>query len=112
VGLGASQRASKHGHEVRAFVDLLPWLLMLSRDEVMTIVARETEFSAFSMCSTQQGYQVRIGEAVDVVRKILPELLRDSGGRGGGAFEDAQDILDSLHRACEGLRRKGKRRAE
>ena len=74
-----------------------------SRDEIITATARETEFSALSMCSTQQGYKTRVGETVDMIRKVLPELLSDSDRRGGDeAFDDAQEILNSMHRCWVG----------
>jgi bloom syndrome protein len=81
---------------------------MSFRDEIITVAVREAEFSALSMCSTQQGYKMRIGETVDTIKKVLPELLRDSR-RGGDeeAFDDAQEILDSMNRAYKSLGRKG-----
>lgn len=84
------------------------------KDETITLAASEAEFSALSMCSTQQGYKTRIGETVDIIRKVLPELLRDGSKHDSGeeAFEDAQEILDSVNRAYKNLCTNGKRRAE
>jgi hypothetical protein len=79
----------------------------------VTIAAREIEFLALSMSSTQQGYKMRIAKTVDAVQ-VLPDLLRDNGHGGdedSEAFEDAQVILDSVKRAYKGLDKKGKGRA-
>jgi hypothetical protein len=85
---------------------------MLFRDEIVTLAAREAEFSALSMCSTKQGYKKRINDTVNIIKKVLPELLKNRGKDGNEeAFEDAQEIFDSMNRACEKLGRKGKGRA-
>lgn len=57
---------------------------------------------------------MRIDGTVDMVRQVMPELLSDSDRHGGDeAFDDAREILKSMHRAChEILGRKGKQRSE
>ena len=104
----------KYGPEVWIFLDLrsyiyLPYISF--RDEIITITAREMEFLALSMCSTKEGYQTRIGEKVDAIRRVLPDVLtgRDKpDGDEDEVFEDAQVILDSINRASGSLAGIGK----
>ena len=88
------------------------------RGKILSAVAIDAERAAMLMCSTPEGYNARIREKVDAVKVVLPQMLKSgpSNGTHGEfsdeeAYEDAQEVVVLLNRACKVLD-KGKGRAK
>jgi hypothetical protein len=63
------------------------------------------------MCSTAEGYETRIVDVAEAVVQLLPRMLKERlGVDAGEEFEDAQEVIEAMGRACKNQRRKGKQR--
>ncbi|GLB38647.1 putative helicase family. RecQ subfamily protein [Lyophyllum shimeji] len=70
-----------------------------SREGIISAAAKELEFSAMSMCSTQNGYRERVADTTTMIRKDVPILLSGVGLRVEDE-EGPQDIVDVMKRLC------------
>jgi len=81
-----------------------------SRNDTLSRVAQDLEFSALSMSTTSEGYGDRTRAVVEAVN-MLKEADAWLEDRRDDDFEDARDVLDVVNRLCKAGGRKGKGKA-
>lgn len=85
----------------------------LHRNNILSSVTQDLEFSVHSMCTTTDGYEERAKAKLDAIKLLKrPEVwFEQSGGNGYdedmGDMGDVRDLLDIVKRLCKG-RYKGK----
>lgn len=80
------------------------------RNDILSRVARDLEFSAHSMSTSAEGYGERTRAKVDAIKMLKkPEAWLGEEEWHGEDFEDAKDVLDVVHRLCKvGIKGKGR----
>jgi hypothetical protein len=82
----------------------------LRRNDTLSIAAQELEFSAYSLCSTQGGYEQRTIAKVDAVKLLVQEGPWHEGDAED--LEDAREVVEVIRRICTNQGRKGKGKAQ
>ncbi|KAI0917389.1 hypothetical protein AcW1_007413 [Taiwanofungus camphoratus] len=76
------------------------------RNGILSNIARELEFLAHSLCTTQDGYRARSDDKVQAVKLLVNSKAWEKNGDDN--FEDAREIADVVRRTCAGRKGKGK----
>jgi bloom syndrome protein len=85
------------------------------RNNILSDVAKELEFSAHSMSTTADGYEERAKSKVDAINMLKKRdvwLEGEPGPRVDEEMEDARDLLGIIQRLCKAGRNKAKARIE
>jgi hypothetical protein len=75
----------------------------LCRNDILSSVTQDFEFSVHSMCTTTGGYEERAKTKLDAIKLLKkPEVwVEQSGGNGYDEdIGDARDLLDIVKRLC------------
>ncbi|TFY65529.1 hypothetical protein EVJ58_g1919 [Rhodofomes roseus] len=93
--------------------DSLWWKLKLATADsetktvVLAKVARELEFSVFSMCTTTERYRARSRSLAKAVHQLAKPGVWE--GKARCDFDEIEDIVDALKRISANVRQKGRR---
>ncbi|KAA1469721.1 ATP-dependent DNA helicase [Dentipellis sp. KUC8613] len=84
----------------------------IARNNIVSSVAQQLEFSVHSMSSTADGYSIRAQATVAAV-KMLPNFrVWDDDSAMGDDFDDAREVVGVFRRLCKSSRSHGKSRAD
>lgn len=77
------------------------------KEDILSSVARELEFTVHSLCRTEDGYRERAEEKVRAVRALARAEVWVGAGAGASAgrddeeLEDAREVVDVVRRVCQ-----------
>lgn len=76
---------------------------------IISTAAKEVELASLLMCSTTEGYEARITDVADAVAQTLTRVLKERLETDSSEeYEDAQEVIKAIRRACKSQKRKGK----
>jgi len=85
-------------------------LSVSSREIMISAAAKELEFTAMLMCSTQDGYKERLDDTTAMICQEVRALLTGTSVRVEDEG-DAGDVIDVMKRLCKShLKKSGKQR--